>query len=122
MLPGAELTKDAVVSHLRIVWRKREEAAARHRDLLRQVRIHPDGVKLAEEGIEHVHAGAEGDLRFRVLPGEHDIIRSHPIRNVVTPECRRGCQALRHAAVRRHDIDFGVAIVSRRERELRSIC
>ena len=43
MFPGAELAEDAVVSHLGIIRRKRNETAARHRQLLGQFRVHPDG-------------------------------------------------------------------------------
>ena len=42
MFPCPELPEHSVVSHLRVVRRKRNESAARHRQLLRQFRIEPN--------------------------------------------------------------------------------
>ena len=99
MFPSAELPEDAVVRHLRIIGRERNESATRHRHLLRQLGVKADRVKLADEVIERFHPSAKNDQRLRVLPGHHDIVRPHPIRNIVAPQGSGHGQPLGRAAL-----------------------
>ena len=121
MFPGAEFTEDAVVNHLGVVRRKGREPAARHGQLLRQVALETRSVKLADEGVESTHARAEHDERPGVFPRHHDVVRAHSVRDIVATHCRRRRNPFRHAAVPRHHVNFGVAVVLRRERELFSV-
>ena len=121
MFPGAELAEDAVESHLGIVGREGGEAAARERQLLRQLGVEPDGVELAEEGVESFLAGTKHDEGLRVFPSHHDVVRAHAIGDIVAAERGGGGEALRRAAFTRHHIDFGIAVILRGERELRPI-
>ena len=114
-LPGAELPKDPVVRHLRVVRRKREKPAARHGELLGQLGIQANRVKLAVEVVEGPHARAKGDLRLRVLPRHHHVVWPHAIRNIIATERRGERQPLRLTAIRRHHAHLGVAVVLRSE-------
>ena len=88
MLPGPELAKDAVERHFRIVGRERRESAARHRQLLRQFRVETHAKERADEIVERLHAGTKHDLRFRIFPRHHDVVRAHPVGDIVPAEGR----------------------------------
>ena len=71
--------------------------------------------------LKEVHPGAENNQRLGVFPGHHDVVRSHPIGNVVARKRRGRGQALRFAALPGHHVDFGVAVILRSEGELFAI-
>ena len=121
MLPGAELAEDAVERHLGIVRRERSKAAARHRQLLGQLRVQAHREERSDERIERLHPRTEDHERLRVLPRHDDVVRAHPIRDIVAAEGRGRGEALRHAAFAGHHVDLGVAVVLRREGELRAV-
>ncbi len=121
VLPGAELAKDAVERHFRVVRREGGEAAARDRQRLRQLGVHPHDEEVAVKRVVGFHPRAEHDGRLRVLPGQHDVVWAHAIADVVARERGRGGEAFRRPAFRRHNIDFRVAVVLRSEGELRAI-
>ena len=50
-----------------------------------------------------------------VLPGHHDVVGSHPIRDIVAAERGGVRHPARDSAFRRHHIDFRVSIVLSRE-------
>ncbi len=109
-LPGAELAEDAVVDELLAVGRVGGEAAAGQRQFLDRTAVHTGEIKLAEEVVPVDPARAEEDVRI-VLPPDHEVVRPHAVGHVVARERGRPGQALRHASLRRHQVDLGVAVV-----------
>ena len=121
LLPGAELAKDPVVGHFGIVGRKTEKSAGRHRQLARQIAVEPDGVKLADKVVERTHPRTEDDRGLGVFPGHDDIVRAHPVAQVVPAQRGGDGEASGNPAFGRHDIDLGVAVVLGGESELPSV-
>src|SRR5262245_66241945 len=121
MFPCAELAEDTVERHLRIVRRKRNESAARHRQLLRQLSVQTYGEKRANEIVERSHARTENDQRLGVFPCHHDVVWTHAVRNIVAAQSGRSCEEFRDAALGWHRVNLPVAGVLRSKRDLLSI-
>ena len=116
-LPGAELAEDAVVDELGIVRRKGAEAAAGQRQLLRQAAVDRNREQLTDEIIMRLEPRAEHDRLIVVLPAHDDVVRPHAVGHVVAAEGRGPGQPAGRAAVGRHDVNLGVAVVLAGERE-----
>ena len=71
MFPCAELPEHLVISHLGVIRRKRNETAARHRQLLGQFCVQPDRKQCTDEIVERLHARTKDDQRLRILPCHH---------------------------------------------------
>ena len=113
--PGAELAEHAVVGQLAAVRRKRAPPAARQGQLLRHTAVDRRVEQLPLERVPFDPARAI-DHRLIVPPGEHDVVRPHPIRHVVAGECGGVSETPWDAALGGHQVDFGVAVVLAGER------
>ena len=113
VLPGAELAHRAVVGEFLPVGGVAAEAAFRERDDRAHAAGRRDGPELAFE------AGADAvavDNGLAVgIPAHHDVVRAHPVAEVVAGVGRRVGQAHRRAAGRGNRVDFRVAVILARE-------
>ena len=57
------------------------------------------------------HARAEQDFLAVVLPADDDVVRPHAVGDVVAAERGRVGEPFRHAALGRHQVYFGIAVV-----------
>ena len=89
--------------------------------MLRQLGVQANGEELTDKIVERFHTRAKHDQRLGIFPGHDEIVRSHPVGDVVSPQRGRGGEPLWSAALSRHDVNLGVAIVLRGERELRAV-
>jgi len=113
-LPGAELAEHAVVDELGPVGRVRTKAAARQRQFFDRPAVHVREIQLPEEVVPLGAPRSEQHVAG-VLPAKDDVVGTHAVGDVVAPERGRPGEALRHAALRRHQVDLGVAVVLPRE-------
>ncbi len=108
--PGAELAEHAVVRHLLAIGREGAESPAREGKLFGESSVAAYRKELPDKIIGFMLAGAI-DNGCIVLPGHDDVVRPHPVRDVVAAEhCGRG-QTAWNAAVGGHQVDFGVPVV-----------
>src|SRR5436309_15150199 len=111
MFPCAELPEHSVVGQLRIIRRKRDKAAARDAQLLRQFCVEADREQRTDEIVKRFHARTEHHQWFSIFPCHYGVVWSHPTRNVVASQCGRSCPAFLSAAIRWHYINLPVPSV-----------
>ena len=109
-LPGAELAEHAVVDHLLAVRREGAPSAPRQRQHLRHAARE---LRQGELALEGVPLGAPRPVHHRpaVAPRHHDVVRPHAVRHVVAFQRGGVGEAPRHAALGRHHVHLGVAVV-----------
>ena len=108
--PGAKLAKDPVVGHLPAIRRETAPTATGHRQRLRNAAREAGQGEFTFERVPMVPARTVHH-RLIVLPGHDNVVRPHPVRNIVPFQGRGIGKPSGLATLGRHHINLGVAVI-----------
>ena len=111
IFPGAELAENTIIRQLFGIGRIRTETTGRKREFLRHSPSGRNDEKLAYEIIKCLFPGAVDDVFTIGCPAQYNVVRAHPVADIVASQSCRCRNSGRDTALCRNGIHFGISIV-----------